>query len=191
MAKNNLYKNLYCIIGASGSGKTAVSELLHLKYRRRILTSYTTRPKRHENDTDHIYITEQEYQELPDKVATAEINGYHYCATAEQVNNADYYVVDWDGFAELLEQYKGRKKGIYVFYLSCSEDIRKERMGWRGDQKNDIENRLNIDKTKFSDELYQNYSQYILKTINTGNITEGVVAGIINVLASKQDRKTK
>ena len=191
MAKNNLYKNLYCIIGASGCGKTATVDFLHDKFRRRILKSYTTRPKRHEYDTDHIYISEEEYQQLKNKVATAEISGYHYCATQEQVDEADYYVVDWGGFEELLHKYKGKKRGIYIIYLYCSDEIRTLRMQTRGDNASNISQRLDEDKTKFSRELYEKYMNYILKTINTGNVTTGVVAGVINVVSSRKDRQTK
>lgn len=191
MAKNKLFKNLYCIIGASGSGKTAAADFLASKFRRRILKSYTTRPKRHEDDSDHIYISEEEYQALPNKVATAEIGGYHYCATAEQIDEADYYVVDWDGFAELLENYHGTKKGIYVIYLYCAEDICVRRMRDRGDKESDISQRIDIDKTKFSQKLFKKYTDHILKTINTGCVSPGVVGGVINAVSAKLDRKVK
>lgn len=191
MAKNNLYKCLYCIIGASGSGKSSVCELLESKYHRRILRSYTTRPKRHEDDTDHIYITEEEYYRLENKVATAEIGGYHYCATKEQIDSSDYYIVDWDGYDELLDKYNGRKKGICAIYLSCPDEVRMKRMRQRGDSESQISHRLYIDETKFSQEQYDQHTKYILKFINTGNITEGVVAGVINAVAGKHDRKIK
>lgn len=191
MAKNNLYKCLYCIIGASGSGKTSAADLLESKWRRRILKSYTTRPKRHEDDTDHTYITEEEYQALPDKVATTEINGYHYCATAEQVDKADYYVVDWEGFEQLIQTYKGRKKSIHIIYLDCPREIREKRMEQRGDDGEDIDVRITIDEWKFADSYREKYKDYILKTINTANVTVGVVSGVINAVAGKHDRKIK
>lgn len=185
------YKNLYCIIGASGSGKTAVADLLKSKYSKKILISFTTRPKRHEGDKDHVYITEEEYKALEDKVATTEINGYHYCATAQQIDESDFYVVDWHGFDELLTKYHGRKKGIYVIYIDCSEEVRRERMLWRGDKPDRVEDRIKSDRVMFSDEIFANHCKHIIKTINSENVTEGVVAGVVRIIADKKDRKTK
>lgn len=191
MAKNKLYKNIYCIIGPSGSGKTTAADLLESKWRRRILKSYTTRPKRHKDDSDHTYITEEEYDSLTEKVAVAEIGGYRYCATAGQIDAADYYIVDWDGFDGLLDNYKGKKRSVCVIYLSCPEDVCRQRMAARGDSEEAIARRIAIDRMKFSRELYERHSEHILKTINTGNITAGVVAGVINAVAGKLDRKIK
>ena len=41
-----MYKNLYLIVGASGSGKTTVANALEEKYGYKQLQSYTTRPMR-------------------------------------------------------------------------------------------------------------------------------------------------
>lgn len=185
------FKNLYCIIGASGSGKTSVADVIQHRYLRKILKSYTTRPKRHQNDEDHIYITEEEYDALEDKVATTEINGYRYCATKEQIDDADFYVVDWNGFDEILEKYHGKKKGIYVIYLDCPENERKQRMEWRGDDRKAINERLENDFQMFSTEEYDRHSEYILKTINTGKVSIGTIAGVVRIISERQERKTK
>ena len=89
MAKNKLYKNIYCIIGPSGSGKTSAADLLEQKWRRRILKSYTTRAKRHNDDNDHIYISKSQYHALENKVATSEIDNEYYCCTSDQIDESD------------------------------------------------------------------------------------------------------
>lgn len=185
------FKNLYCIIGASGSGKTSVADIMQNRYGRKILKSYTTRPQRHEGDTDHEYITEEEYSLLDHKIATTEIGGYHYCATQEQVDEADFYVVDWAGFDEMIAKYHGKKKGIYVIYLKCTEDSRKLRMESRGDIAPDIAKRLQIDRQIFDDIAYDRHQNYIIKTIDTTTIDSAVVAGVVRVISERQERKTK
>lgn len=185
------FKNLYCLIGASGSGKTAVADIMQNRYLRKVLKSYTTRPKRHTNDADHEYITEAEYDALEDKIATTTINNYRYCATQAQVDESDFYVVDWAGLDEMLKKYHGKKKGIYVIYLECSADVRKQRMQARGDTAENIAKRLQIDRYMFAQEEYDKHSDLIIKTINTGNITPEVVAGVVRIISERQERKTK
>ena len=103
----NKVKNLYCIVGESGSGKTTIVDRLDEVFGYRVLKSFSTRQPRHEGDTDHTFITLEEYAELPDKVATAEFNGNFYCAIAKQVEESELYVVDKQGLIELKEKYKG------------------------------------------------------------------------------------
>ena len=125
-------KNLYCIVGESGSGKTTLVDKLSEMFGYKVLRSYTTRAPRHEGDTDHTFISFEEYGNLQNKVATAEFNGAFYCATAEQVEEADLYVIDMHGVKELKEKYKGDKE-IVVIYINTPLDVRLDRMLKRGD----------------------------------------------------------
>lgn len=125
-------KNLYCIVGESGSGKTTIIDKLEQVFGYKVLRSYTTRPPRCEGDTDHTFVSLEEYGDLQNKVATAEFNGHFYCAIAEQVEGSDLYVVDVNGIKELKEKYKG-DKNIVVIYISVPSEIRLERMLQRGD----------------------------------------------------------
>lgn len=125
-------KNLYCIVGESGSGKTTIADKLEEIFGYKVLKSYTTRAPRNEGDTDHTFISLEEYGNLQNKVATCEFNGNFYCATADQVEESDVYVVDIAGIKELKEKYKGDKE-IIVVYIKTPMDIRLERMLKRGD----------------------------------------------------------
>jgi guanylate kinase len=125
-------KNLYCIVGESGSGKTTIVDKLAEKFGYTVLKSFTTRAPRNEGDTDHTFISLEEYDNLQNKVATCEFNGAFYCATAEQVEDSDLYVIDCDGIRELKEKYHGTKE-IVVIYINTPMDIRLERMLKRGD----------------------------------------------------------
>lgn len=91
---------IYLIVGRTGSGKDYLANLLE-KEGLNVVKSYTTRPKRSETEDTHIFITPEEAATFTDKVATTEINGHEYFATANQVNESDIYIIDPNGIKEL------------------------------------------------------------------------------------------
>ena len=88
---------LVLLVGKSGAGKTTLENRLVKNFGFHGTKSYTTRPKRFEGEDSHIFISEDEFNALENKVAYTEFNGYKYCATKEQLDNASVYVVDPDG----------------------------------------------------------------------------------------------
>ena len=120
--------NIYLIVGCSGSGKTTIVNALEEKYGLRSIQSYTTRPKRSENETGHTFISDEEYDKLENIVACTEFCNYKYCATAEQIDENDLYVIDPTGVESLKSFYEGDKefKIIYIKkrrtnkYLFCA-----------------------------------------------------------------------
>lgn len=138
------------LAGKSGSGKSSVVEYLYKKYGLREVLSYTTRPKRSKNDNTHIFVTDEEFDRIPeaDMVAYTEFAGYRYCATKNQVENADIYVIDPDGILEFLKRYHSDKE-IFPIYLSVSKRERMRRMLNRGDSVEMAEKRILNDDKKF------------------------------------------
>ena len=132
--------NLYLIAGASGSGKTTIANMLEEKYGYRQLQSYTTRPPRSQNETGHIFITDVEFDNLQDIIAYTDYNNYRYCATAEQANNSDVYVIDPAGIDYLKTHYKG--KPIKIINITSPVHTKINRMEQRGDAFNKIMERL-------------------------------------------------
>ena len=112
-------KNIYCIIGNSGSGKTTVCDILEKDYGYKQIPSYTTRPKRNENEIGHTFVSDEEFDNLENKVAYADYRGTKYCVTQEQIDNEDYslYVVDVSGLNSLRKNYKGNRNivSIYIY----------------------------------------------------------------------------
>ena len=139
---------IICLIGKSGSGKTTIAEKLNREYGYVILDSYTTRQKRSEDETGHVFITEEEYKLLPNKVATNYFNGSYYCATEEQIESSDIYIVDPPGLKQLKEFYNGKKK-IVSIYISVPMDVCLDRMRRRGDSEDNCWERLRNDDTVF------------------------------------------
>ena len=123
-------KNCYLIVGQSGSGKTTIVNALEEKYGLKSIQSYTTRPKRSDNETGHIFISDEEYDKLENIVACTEICNYRYCATAEQINESDLYVIDPAGVESLKAFYKGNKQ-FKIIYIKSDITTRYERMRFR------------------------------------------------------------
>lgn len=125
---------IYLIVGRSGSGKTTIAEELEKKYGLKSIQSYTTRHKRSDNETGHIFVSDEEFDNLTDMVAYTEFGfpPHRYCATAEQVENHDLYIIDPKGIEYFKEHYKGNKN-IKVIYINVSVSTAIDRMRKRGD----------------------------------------------------------
>ena len=143
-------KNLICLVGESGSGKDTITEILKLDYGLTSIKSYTTRPKRYNGENTHIFVDDKAFSELKDVVAYTEFNGYKYCATAEQIENNDIYIIDPDGIKYFREHYKG-DKGIIAIYIKVKPWTRFWRMIHRGDGWRNAWNRIKHDKIAFKD----------------------------------------
>lgn len=139
---------LIALVGKSGSGKTTIANKLHDVCGYSVLKSYTTRAPRHLGDDDHVFVSDEEFDKLTDIVAFTEFNGYRYCATKEQVDEADIYVIDPYGLKQLRTLYKGKKK-IVPIYIDVPMEICLERMRARGDNEDKCWDRLRHDEKVF------------------------------------------
>lgn len=141
---------LIALCGRSGAGKTAVTKRLSELFGWTSVESYTTRPMRKEGERGHIFISEEEFNKIPPEkmVAYTVFDGHRYCATTEQVEKTEMYIVDFSGIKTLRERYHGDKKIIVVF-LDVATDTLIARMKQRGDSPEKIENRLKNDDRMF------------------------------------------
>ena len=125
---------IFLIVGCSGSGKTTITEQLEQKYGLKSIQSYTTRKPRYDGETGHIFISDEEFDKLTDMVAYTEFAGNRYCATAEQVENNDLYIIDPKGIDFFMKSYKGSKTPKVIF-ISSNLTTRYERMVGRAETK--------------------------------------------------------
>lgn len=146
-------KPLYLWVGKSGSGKTTVVNHLEKLYGYTSVQSYTTRPPRREDETGHIFVTDEEFDELKDIIAYTEYNKYRYCATAEQLDQVNCYVIDVPGVEFLLDKYTNTERHIHIIYLDTTVKTRIDRMVDRGDSDHAIVSRL------YQDEEYDWYDK--------------------------------
>ena len=136
---------LFLLVGPSGSGKTTVAETLAKSYGYPTVESYTTRPRRYDGETGHMFITEAEFDELKDIVAYTEYNGFRYCTTKDQLDLVSSYVVDIPGVETLLQNYQ-TDRSIAVFYFDSTVTTRIDRMIDRHDCDTAIVGRLHNDE---------------------------------------------
>lgn len=129
-------RHIFLIVGCSGSGKTAITEKLEELYHLKSIQSYTTRPPRYDGETGHTFVSNEEFDEFTDMVAYTEFAGYRYCATTEQVENNDLYVIDPNGIDYFMKSYKG-KKTPKIIYIDSNLNVRYDRMVKRAEEKGD------------------------------------------------------
>ena len=120
---------IYCIGGASGSGKTTVAKSLHDEGYN-VIQSYTTRPPREVGEWGHTFVdeTEEDPHKWPAGVIAHNIfNGFRYWATKEQYFGKckTIYVIDPIGVEHLR---KTIDEPIVVITLYASERVLVERM---------------------------------------------------------------
>lgn len=182
---------IFLIVGCSGSGKTTITEQLEQKYGLKSIQSYTTRPKRYEDESGHTFVSDEEFDKLTDMVAYTEFAGNRYCATAEQVENNDLYIIDPKGVDFFMKAYKGSKTPKIIF-ISSNLTTRYERMVGRAETKGKshqeaIESsltRIVNDAGEFYDYIQgQAWIDYVCKN-NSNDKLEDVVDKIFDYISS-------
>lgn len=143
------HKHIYLFVGPSGSGKTTIMKELKKLYGYIPISSYTTRPPRYEGEEGHIFVTEEEFDQLGEMAAYTKYHGYRYGVTSEIIDKSDLYVIDPEGVKYFKEHYHGNKKPIIIF-INTDPSARLQRMKARGDSEADAYERLRNDLHEFS-----------------------------------------
>ena len=182
---------IFLIVGCSGSGKTTITEQLEQKYGLKSIQSYTTRKPRYDGESGHTFVSDEEFDKLTDMVAYTEFDSKRYCATAEQVENNDLYIIDPKGVDFFMKAYKGSKTPKIIF-ISSNLTTRYERMVERAETKGKshqeaIESsltRIVNDAGEFYDYIQgQAWIDYVCKN-NSNDKLEDVVDKIFDYISS-------
>lgn len=133
---------LFLFVGRSASGKTTIAEMLTDKYGYNQVYSYTTRAPRSEDEIGHVFVNEEEFNNLGELAAYTFYNNHHYGTTFEQLANANIYVIDVPGIESLLAKYDKINRPICIIYFSSTVHTRIKRMIERGSSDVAIISRL-------------------------------------------------
>ena len=160
---------LLCVMAESAAGKDTLVNKLCEKTNYRQLISYSTRPRRVNEGDTHIFVTEEDYQEMlkANQVAAyTEINGYKYWSTIDQLYLMDIYVIDPFG-VETLKELNLTNLKIVTIYINVPEEIRKERAMTRGDDINTYRSRSLSERQQFRDMKKNMDVDYVIPNIDS------------------------
>ena len=160
---------LLLLVGKTGSGKSALIKKLCERTGMKQLISQTTRPRRNDQDNDHVFVDVSDYQRVKDNdeiAADTEIAGNYYYATKEQLYEADLYTVDPIGRDRLLALDLPNIRFITV-YISCPDELREQRaIGQRGDNKQTYRVRDFSERQQFRKFIADEQWDYSIKNID-------------------------
>lgn len=193
--------NIILLVGASGSGKSSVEARCN-ELGMKSVVSYTTRPKRSEDEKGHIFLDKFVLEKgidmaggidvfKEDCVAYTYFDNHHYYATQEQADEADIYVIDPAGVKWFRDHYKGEKTPI-VIYLSAWEVTRYARItASRGEEE--AKRRIAHDRKSFGiKELAKMAPYYILENNRTNPETINDIADkIFNIWRGEEIECTR
>ena len=187
---------VYCVMGRTASGKTELVKRVAKGLGLTVLKSYTTRPMRAEEkkkgvSLDHIFISKEKAKKLlkGDVVAKTKINGHVYFATLEQLQEADFYIIDPNGY-ESLEEHLTKESIFNIqlepIFISVPYKTRMERYIQRGGTTEDFKKRHQSENKQFnqfelklvihngSSKVYPEKQNQANIIKNTGKIEEAV-----------------
>ena len=156
------------VVGKTGSGKSSLIKRLCERIGIKELCSYTTRPKRSENDTDHTFVTVEEYfraKENGEVAIDTEIAGNYYYATIEQLYEADIYTINPKAHERLLALNLPNIRFVTV-YISCPDAIREKRAMKRGDDKHKYRTRDFSERQEFRKFVAEEKWDYAINNLN-------------------------
>ena len=162
------------LIGPSGSGKSTIEqELIKRGYKRTI--SCTTRPQRkgEKHGLNYYYISEDRFIENVQMGLMLEYKRYGdylYGLLKSELSNESVVVVEPSGYKHL----KNSRFDVCGYYLSCDENVRRQRMLDRGDEPEIVEKRISNDK-----EWFEGVEDLVDVVIDTSNKTTSEIMELI------------
>lgn len=180
---------VYCVLGRTASGKSTIVKETAKDMNMNILKSYTTREMRNNEtvqNSDHIFITDKEVDKYRnDMIAYTDRVGYCSFATKNQLFENDFYIINPNGYKDLLEATKDIKDIQLISIMITvpyAENVKRAKK--RGDYKNWLENYIAEDD-EFHDFQKSGLIHYYL--LNNGSIKDSVKK-MINIIEKEKEK---
>jgi guanylate kinase len=156
------------LVGASASGKTVICKELIESFGMQKFVTTTTRKIRinEKNNFDYYFISKDEFEQKiknNEFIEHVEYNGNLYGSEKKEIADNKVIILEPSGLFHFLKMHND---SIVSFYIECNEEIRKERMIDRQDNKDDIEKRIINDREVFKDKLKDNVD-FIINSENS------------------------
>ena len=157
-------KKIYCLIGASGSGKSRIAKELIESGMSEIISHTTRKPREGEvHGYDYYFVSNEEFDTI-DKAEFANYGGNRYCISKTELENKFknndniVVVVEMNGYKQLKENCSDLADIISI-YIKTDLETMKKRMLIRNDKAEDIQKRLDnaIKTNEFDNEHLADY----------------------------------
>ena len=143
---------LLCIMGRTASGKDSLVNKLCERTGLKQIISYTTRERRQNEGDTHIFVTDDDYEQMQSEgkvAAFTQIGEYKYWSTIDQLYENDVYIIDYDGL-KFLRGLNLPDVQIVSVFINVPDNIREERaLNKRKDDKVKFRTRDVVERSQF------------------------------------------
>ena len=164
----NKKHTLLCILGKTACGKDSLVNKLCERTGLKAITSYTTRPRRENEGDAHMFVDEDVYHQMYEAgvvAAFTQIGQYKYWTTIDQLEDADIYIIDYEGIKTLRALNLPNIRLVTVF-INTPDKIREERaLNKRKDDKFVFRKRSLDEATQFREMLKNADFDYSISNI--------------------------
>lgn len=135
---------LYCLVGKSATGKTALMQALRDAYGFTYAESYTDRPRRTPDETGHIFVSPEEFDNMPELMLRRNSADGRYGMTRKMLDTSTVIALDCQGARELLESSTTRPVKVIGIFSPLYDRI--ERYHSRG--QSGVERQVLLDRAE-------------------------------------------
>lgn len=165
----NKEHTLLCVIGKTACGKDSLVNKLCERTGLKQVISYTTRPRRVDEGNTHIFVGEDDFEQMYESgiiAAFTQIGEYKYWTTIDQLEDADIYIIDYIGLKTLRELDLSNIRLVSV-YINVPDDIREYRaLEKRKDDRSKFRARDFAERQQFRDVLKNADFDYAISNID-------------------------
>lgn len=153
---NNKEHTLLCVLGKTASGKDSLVNKLCERTGLKQIISYTTRPRRVNEGNTHLFVNEDDFEQMRDNgviAAFTQIGEYKYWTTIDQLKDADVYIIDYLGLKTLRELNLPNIRLVSI-YINVPDEVREYRaLKKRKDDRSKFRARDFAERNQFRDML--------------------------------------